>query len=284
MGFTLRSAPAGGDGNGNGRDEGNGRADGHGRARGDGGGDGAGRGARPAIRLQRTPLREQIRDILREWLVVGEIPPGEDLNEREIGDRLGSSRTPVREALLLLAVEGLVSVRPNEGYYVAHLTRDEGEDLYGLLGLVERRALQRVGVPSDEVLERLAVLDRERQAADDAADRLELDRAWHAELLPRAAIGAVYAEEIERLENRAARYERAFLEDEADQAGALAEHRAIRDALARGELEEAGRILEQHWLRGASYAARWPRDEESSSPEAGGAGRRTLSREAAAAG
>lgn len=278
MGFTLRGGPTGADGNGNGhgRHEGNGRGNGH---------------RRKSIRLQRTPLREQIRDILREWLVVGEIPPGEDLNEREIGDRLGASRTPVREALLLLAVEGLVSVHPNEGYFVARLTRDEGEDLYGLLGLVERRALQRAGIPSDEVLERLAGLDREREAAGDPADRLELDRAWHAELLPRAAIGAVYAEEIARLENRAARYERAFLEDEADQAGALAEHRAIRDALARGELEEAGRMLEEHWTRGATYAARWPRGERAdgagqnagdTGPSLDGAGRRGPSREAAA--
>lgn len=264
MGYTLRGGPTG--------------------ARGNGDGDGTREGGRQAIRLQRTPLREQIRDILREWLVVGEIPPGEDLNEREIGDRLGSSRTPVREALLLLAVEGLVSVRPNEGYYVARLTRDEGEDLYGLLGLIERRALLRAGIPSPEVLERLAGLDRERKAATDAADRLELDRAWHAELLPRGAIGAVYADEIERLETRAARYERAFLDDEADQAGALAEHEAVRDELARGELEEASRILERHWLRGATYAVRWPRDEESAGREADAADRRSLSREAAAAG
>lgn len=261
MGFTLRSGPRGADGSGHGN-------------------------GRRSIQLQRTPLREQIRNILREWLVVGEIPPGEDLNEREIGDRLGSSRTPVREALLLLAVEGLVAVHPNEGYYVARLTRDEGEDLYGLLGLVERRALQRAGIPSPGVLERLAVLDREREEAADPADRLEADRAWHAELLPRAAIGAVYADEIERLENRAARYERAFFEDEADQAGALAEHRAIRDALARGELEEAGRLLEQHWLRGATYAAPWPRDGQADGegPSPDGSGRRGLSREAAAAG
>ncbi len=67
--------------------------------------------------------------------------PGEGLNERELGDQLGSSRTPVREALLLLAVEGLVAVHPHEGYFVAPVTREEGEDLFGLLGHVERRAL-----------------------------------------------------------------------------------------------------------------------------------------------
>ncbi|HKK08329.1 MAG TPA: GntR family transcriptional regulator, partial [Gemmatimonadota bacterium] len=246
----------------------NGTSDGAGNRTSDGSGNGRGGIAGPAggpsgqIRLHRIPLREQIRSILRDWLVLGEFEPGEDLNERAIGERLGSSRTPVREALLLLAVEGLVSVHPSDGYYVARLTREEGEDLYGLLGLVERRALHRAGVPSEETLERLASLDRERAEADDPVRRLELDRRWHEALLPPRDIGRVYADEIVRLKNRAARYELDFLGDDEDQEGALGEHRAILDALGSGDLEAAAGLLEEHWLHGASYAARWPAARE----------------------
>lgn len=255
MGYTL------GGRDGAARDGGDGiraREGGPGGANGNGNGRGRSGRTPGAIRLHRIPLREQIRTILREWLVLGQFEPGDDLNEREIGERLGSSRTPVREALLLLAVEGLVSVHPNDGYYVARLTREEGEDLYGLLGLVERRALRRAGPPPAEALDRLEALDRERAETDEPARRLELDREWHATLLPDRAIGAVYADEMERLKNRAARYELSFLRDEEDQAGALDEHRAIVEALRGGDLEEAGRLLEEHWLHGAAYAARWP--------------------------
>ena len=55
-----------------------------------------GNGGLPGVQLQKTPLREQIRSILRGWLVYGRMAPGQGLNERELGDRLGSSRTPVR--------------------------------------------------------------------------------------------------------------------------------------------------------------------------------------------
>lgn len=215
-------------------------------------------GGIPAVQLHKTPLREQIRSILRGWLVYGRMAPGEGLNERELGDRLGSSRTPVREALLLLAVEGLVSVHPNEGYFVAPVTREEGEDLYGLLGHVERRALTLAGIPSAEDMERMEKIDRERRDTGDPVLRMELDRQWHALLLPAERIGEVYRGEIERLKNRAARYEIASLRDDADQLGALEEHAAMLKALRGGRLEEAARLLEEHWLRGIVYAEGLP--------------------------
>ena len=248
MGYTL------GNGNGNGTGSGNGRGPGR-----NGGGE---NGGLPGVQLHKTPLREQIRSILRGWLVYGRMAPGDGLNERELGDRLGSSRTPVREALLLLAVEGLVSVHPHEGYFVAPVTREEGEDLFGLLGHVERRALARAGLPSGAELKRLEEIDRERRDTGDAVHRMELDREWHDLLLPLERIGEVYRGEIDRLKNRAARYELASLADEADQEGALEEHAVIVKALRNGQLEKAASLLEQHWLRGATYARSLPVQEQ----------------------
>lgn len=221
-----------------------------------------GNGGLPGVQLQKTPLREQIRSILRGWLVYGRMAPGQGLNERELGDRLGSSRTPVREALLLLAVEGLVSVHPHEGYFVAPVTREEGEDLFGLLGHVERRALVRSGCPTPEELKRLEAIDRERRDTGDPVHRMQLDREWHAVLLPVERVGEVYRGEIDRLKNRAARYELASLEDVPDQDGALEEHAAIVKALRNGQVEKAAALLEEHWQRGAVYAHSLPREEK----------------------
>jgi DNA-binding GntR family transcriptional regulator len=188
--------------------------------------------------------------------------PGESLNERELGDQLGSSRTPVREALLLLAVEGLVAVHPHEGYFAAPLAREEGEDLFGLLGHIERRALARAGIPPAEDLDRLEELDRERRAAAEATRRMELDRAWHGLLLPAERVGGLYRGEIDRLRNRAARYELASLEDEADQEVALEEHAVILEAFRHGHMEKAAGLLEEHWHRGAAFARTLPSAEQ----------------------
>ncbi len=81
-------------------------------------------------------------------------------------------------------------------------------------------------------------------------------------LLPVERIGEVYRGEIDRLENRAARYELASLQDEADQEGALEEHAAIVKALRNGQLEKAASLLEEHWLRGATYARSMPVEEQ----------------------
>lgn len=197
--------------------------------------------------LERTPLREQIRTILRSWLISGELEPGAELVDRELGERLGASRTPVREALLLLAIEGLVSMHPHGGYYVPSLTREEGEQLYEAIGLFERRALLRGGIPPAEDLARLEALDEERLASQDPARRVEIDRRWHDVLLPAARVGDVYRSELDRLKNRVTRYERAFMKDSDLVREGVDHHRDIVAALRAGDLEEAGAKLEAHW-------------------------------------
>ncbi|HKK08027.1 MAG TPA: GntR family transcriptional regulator, partial [Gemmatimonadota bacterium] len=137
--------------------------------------------------LNRPPLREQIREIVREWLISGELEPGSDLNERELAEQLGASRTPVREALLLLALEGFVSLSPYRGYFVAPLTREEAHQLYPLIGTLERYALLRGGLPGEEARARMDEIDRDRRADREPARLIELDRAWHDALLSGSA-------------------------------------------------------------------------------------------------
>lgn len=71
----------------------------------------------PAIR--RRPLHEEVVDRLRDRIVHGELAPGTRLNERVLTAEFGISRTPLREAIKLLATEGLVELLPNRGAIVA---------------------------------------------------------------------------------------------------------------------------------------------------------------------
>ena len=207
--------------------------------------------------LERTPLREQIRVIVRDWLISGELEPGQELTDRDLGEQLGASRTPVREALLLLAIEGLVAMHPQGGYYVPPLEPAEAEQLYDALSLLERRSLVRGGIPPEEDLDRLRELDRQRRESDDAAARVEADRAWHRTLLPADRVGDVYRSELDRLKNRVFRYEFAILKDTEVARKGVDQHEGILEALKEEDLEKAGRRLSDHWAWGADAVLEW---------------------------
>jgi DNA-binding GntR family transcriptional regulator len=86
--------------------------------------------ARPPIAKLAAPLRQQVLDHLRAEIIDGRLAPGIRLLEREITQRLGVSRTVVREVLRQLESEGLVTMVPNKGPVVRALTIGEAKDLY----------------------------------------------------------------------------------------------------------------------------------------------------------
>ena len=79
------------------------------------------------LRLQRTGLHEETMDRLRSLIVRGDLAPGETLVEADLSEALGISRTPLREALKLLASEGLVELRLNRSAMIAPLRQEEIE-------------------------------------------------------------------------------------------------------------------------------------------------------------
>jgi len=164
----------------------------------------------------------------------------------------------VREALLLLAGDGLVAPRPHGGFRAAPTSRQEAEDLFRILGQIERRSLLRAGRPPALVLARLEELDAARIDAPDAATRLSLERRWHEILLPARRIGPVARREIDRLQRRAARYEMTCLADGPYVLGAVEEHRGIVDALVDYRVAVAARLLERHWLGGLAHVVLHP--------------------------
>lgn len=100
------------------------------------------------IEIARRSLHEQVATRLRDMLVEGRIAPGSKLNERELAERLGVSRTPLREAIRALAAEGLVDLLPNRGAVAVQMdeetVRHTFEVLAGLEGLSGELAAQRI--------------------------------------------------------------------------------------------------------------------------------------------
>ncbi|WP_417251312.1 GntR family transcriptional regulator [Castellaniella sp.] len=88
-------------------------------------------------RLTRTQLHDTVVGHLRNFIVEGVLPPGSKLNERELCERLGISRTPLREALKVLAAEGLVVITPNRGASVFQISEGEVCELFELMSGLE---------------------------------------------------------------------------------------------------------------------------------------------------
>jgi DNA-binding GntR family transcriptional regulator len=88
-------------------------------------------------KVERQRLHDTVVDHLRTFIVEGALAPGMKLNERELCERLGISRTPLREALKVLAAEGLVEISPNRGATVSQMSEAEIREMFELLSGLE---------------------------------------------------------------------------------------------------------------------------------------------------
>ena len=93
-----------------------------------------------ARRIEKRPLHEEVIDQLRDRIVEGELAPGARLNERVLCEQLGISRTPLREAIKMLAIEGLVELLPNRGAIVTPLKAANIADTLAVMGALESLA------------------------------------------------------------------------------------------------------------------------------------------------
>jgi len=104
---------------------------------------------------------DPLADALYRLIRTGELSPGQRVDQRVIAERLEVSRTPLREALRALAVDGILTRTPNAGYVVAKLSAADLLEYYSIRAFLEREALRALEWPSDEQLEKL------RRANDD---------------------------------------------------------------------------------------------------------------------
>jgi DNA-binding GntR family transcriptional regulator len=191
---------------------------------------------------------ERTLDTLREDILRGALPAGARLGEVELAERLGVSRTPVREALSRLAAEGLVELVPNRGARVASWTVDELEGVFALRSLLEPQ-LTALAVPHATAAD-LDALDDLAARMVDLGDRdpdalVPLNRAFHGRLVELAAApalatalaGAVHSPLV-------ARNFHAY--DAASLHRSLAHHTEIVAALRAGDPEWARAVMTAH--------------------------------------
>lgn len=199
------------------------------------------------------PLREEVFLRLRRAIVDGAYPAGTKLVEADLAATLTISRTPIREALHKLELEGLVERVPGgTGLRVAGLSRGEVEEIYGIRAVLEgyaaRLAAARVG-PAD-VARLSALLDASEAAigSNDAVGLLRTNTEFHGAIDDLAGTPRLTAL-VRSLHEQVMRYRAATLEIAGQGRVALAEHRAIVEALAAGDAARAEALVVAHVTR-----------------------------------
>lgn len=203
----------------------------------------------------------RIADGIRARIVAGTYPPGTRIRQEDVAAEFGASRVPVREAIRQLEYEGLVTVVPNAGAWVSHLTLAECEEVYQMRERLEPLLL-RYSAPqlSPADLAHLADLaQRISDAGDDTEVFLQLDREFHLASYATAQTSQLDPL-IRKLWNTTAPYRRAYVSSWDPDARRIAheEHHLMVAALKDGDLEEAERVLGGHIRRTRRQLARTP--------------------------
>lgn len=203
----------------------------------------------PLHKVQRPSLTDvAVRDI-RRMIVRGHVDPGAKLNEPEICEALGISRTPVREALKLLAAEGLVELRRNRNPIVALVDAAELAHLFevesGIESMAAKLSATRMLKADLDRLEKLQVRMERHRAKGELDDYFEINQQIHR-LVVVGARNPVLAETHGWLLGRLQRARYLALSAEGRWEQSVLEHREILEALKHGDSEKAGRLFATH--------------------------------------
>ncbi|MFC5519806.1 GntR family transcriptional regulator [Polaromonas jejuensis] len=186
------------------------------------------------IEVARDTLQQRVAIRLRELLIQGVLAPGAKLNERELCERLGVSRTPLREAIRLLAAEGLITLDPGRGAFAPVFSLADVAHTFDVLAVLEGLAAELAASQITEAeLEELQALQLEMQAAFERHDLPHYYRAnarTH-ELLSTASRNPVLRATWQQLNARMHALRFRSNQDEAKWAQALNEHALMIEAL-----------------------------------------------------
>ena len=213
-----------------------------------------------ALSLTPRALYEEVAELLRQRIYNRELAPGSWIDELRIADELGISRTPLREALKVLAAEGLVTMKVRRGAYVTEVSERDLHEVYELLSLLESdaaAALCRLG--DDAALAELDALhlQLEQAARPESGSRdrfFELNEKFHRRLLELAqnrwrAQLVADLRKVMKLNRQGSLFKAGRIEQ------SLAEHRAILGALLARDEALAARRMREHFASGLQAAS-----------------------------
>ena len=202
------------------------------------------------------PLRDAVFETLREAILKGVLSPGQHLMERQLAYQLGVSRTPVREAIRMLELEGLVNMVPRKGARVAAISEKSLCDV-----LEVRRALEELSVRlactrmERDDLEKLDSINQQFIRAcqgDDVVQIARIDESFHA-VIYEAADNAKLLQLLNQMQNQMYRYRIEYIKLKERRQILVEEHKKIIHSLARRDADAAAEAINTHIAHQEQY-------------------------------
>ena len=217
-------------------------------------------GSPSSLSLAPRALYEEVAELLRQRIFKREMEPGSWIDELKIAEAYGISRTPLREALKVLAAEGLVTMKVRRGAYVTEVSEQDLNDVYHLLSLLESDAAGVVATQaSDAQMEQLQALHKQLEAAArpgkvDQTRFFEINERFHLALLGIANNRwrdqmVLDLRKVMKLNRHNSLLKSGRIEE------SLAEHRAIMAALAARDASATVQRMREHFKGGLEAAA-----------------------------
>lgn len=195
------------------------------------------------------PLREIVFETLRDAIINQVLRPGERLMEIQLAEEMGVSRTPVREAIRKLELEGFVVMVPRKGAYVAGISMKDIHEVFevraALEALAASLAAERITEEELEEMERRLVKEAEETELNNLRSIVEIDTSFH-DILYRTARNSRLVHFVNLLQEQLHRFRSASLARPGRSRTALEEHRKIVEALADRDGKRAEQLAREH--------------------------------------
>lgn len=196
---------------------------------------------------------------IREEILAKRLPPGHPLSEIPLGEKYGTSRTPVREALRMLSKEGLVRIVPGRGAFVTHISIEDIKEIYEIRKALETIAFQSAArrIP-DEVLDEFAVFWKdlrfkvESGTGFDKKIVAEGDRELHMRIIQYGSNKRI-RDILLSLQSQIGRVQILALFSLRDTLNTIAQHEEILESMRRRDEEEIRKVLENHIALSEGY-------------------------------
>lgn len=195
------------------------------------------------------PLREIVFETLRESIIQGRLKPGERLMEIQLAEEMGVSRTPVREAIRKLELEGFVVMVPRKGAYVATISVKDIVDIFeiraSLEALAAGLAAERATAEELEEMERAVLHNYEVSNSNSLDSVVERDTSFH-DLIYKASRNQRLVGIVTHLKEQIQRFRTTSLAQPGRIKNAVHEHKSIIEAISDRNVELASNIAREH--------------------------------------
>jgi len=196
-----------------------------------------------------STIRRKIYNFIREQILSGEIQPHQHLIEAKIARDIGTSRTPVREALHSLELEGLIESIPRVGYVVKPVSEQEVEEIceirMAIEGVAARWAIEKAHKKMVEELEENISLSDEKVSNGDVKSFVDLDARFH-EIIARFSGSKRLLELAQTLRRHMLRYRIQSIYSADNVLRAIEGHKGIVQAIKKRDLEEVNKAIRHH--------------------------------------